>query len=144
MSLAYRPQTDGRPERTNQTIGQMLRCAPLRDEGRWAEILPILGNAYNSMQHSSTESAPFDFLYGFIQSLGIPTKAGETALPLQVSFKSEEAKRQLERAQRAQKRHADKIRREVNYAPRQQVWLKATRLPDDGSSKALREWYDGP
>lgn len=32
----------------------------------------------------------------------------------------------------------------MNYSAGQQVWLKATHLPDEGSSKALAERYKGP
>lgn len=150
MSTAYHPQTDGQSERTNQTIEQMIRCALMGDETRWADVLPILVYAYNSMQQSSTKAAPFDLSYGFIppkpicQRLGVPTIPGGTALPFQATIKLQAAKRQLETAQRNQKHYAGRTRRQVNYHTGQQLWLKAALLPDEGNSKALGERYKGP
>ena len=150
MSTAYHPQTDGQAERTNQTIEQMLRCAILGDEARWANLLPLLEFAYNSARHSSTKQAPFELLYGFVppkpicKQLNIPTASGAGLLPLQAEIKLQQAKRELEAAQAYQKKYADAKRRPASFQVGQEVWLSTANLPIEEGSKALRHRFRGP
>ena len=65
MSTAYRPQTDGQTERTNQTLEQYLRCYCMLQPERWAEYLPMAQFTYNNTFHSSINATPFFANYGY-------------------------------------------------------------------------------
>jgi transposase InsO family protein len=48
FSLAYHPQTDGKIERTNQILEDMLRACALKNSGRWDTSLPYVEFGYNN------------------------------------------------------------------------------------------------
>ncbi|PHJ19301.1 retrotransposable element tf2 155 kda protein type 1 [Cystoisospora suis] len=146
----YHPQTEGQTEPANQEIEQMLRCALIGNENTWESTLPLFEFAYNSTQHSSTKSAPFELLYGFLltkptcQQLRIPTTSALEILPLQAISKVHRAKQELTRAQKYQKQYADHHRRPASFEVGQKVWLWESNLPLDRYSKALRPRFVGP
>lgn len=150
MSTANHPQTDGQAERSNQTIEQMLRCCILGNEEVWGELLPIMEFAYNSRVHSSTKSAPFELLYGFVPTppicheLGIGGKVALQMLPVRANVLLEKAKHELQQAQEYQKRYADKRRRPVDFKAGDRVWLSTHNLPDTGASTAFKDRFTGP
>jgi transposase InsO family protein len=49
FSTAYHPQTDGRPERTIQTVEDMLRACLLDFSGSWARYLPLVEFSYTTV-----------------------------------------------------------------------------------------------
>ncbi|KAJ9552821.1 LOW QUALITY PROTEIN: hypothetical protein OSB04_016866 [Centaurea solstitialis] len=53
FSTAYHPQTDGRSERTIQTLEDMLRACVLDFGGSWDTYLPLAEFSYNNSYHSS-------------------------------------------------------------------------------------------
>ncbi|CDJ53008.1 hypothetical protein EBH_0054060 [Eimeria brunetti] len=59
LSSSYHHQSDGRTERANHTLEQMLRPYIQSDEREWEHLLPALELAYNTTRHSSTELSPF-------------------------------------------------------------------------------------
>ncbi|GJT47388.1 putative reverse transcriptase domain-containing protein [Tanacetum coccineum] len=64
MSTTYHPQTDGKSERTIQTLEDML-CACMIDFGNgWVRHLPPVEFSYNNSYHTSIKAAPFEALYG--------------------------------------------------------------------------------
>nr|GEW33613.1 reverse transcriptase domain-containing protein [Tanacetum cinerariifolium] len=64
MRTAYHPQTDGKTERTIQTLEDML-CACVIDFGNgWERHLPLVNFSYNNSYHASIKAAPFETLYG--------------------------------------------------------------------------------
>jgi hypothetical protein len=64
-STAYRPHTDGQPERMNRVIQEMLRnyVSPTHDD--WDEYLDIAEFAYNNAYHESIKTTPFRLSCGF-------------------------------------------------------------------------------
>lgn len=67
MSSAYSPQTDGQSERTNSTMEVMLRSMVGYDIASepWVLKLPIIEFAINSQRSESSQTTPFELLYGF-------------------------------------------------------------------------------
>ena len=59
MSNAFHPQTDGRPERTIQTLENMLRTCVLDLKGSWENNLPLVEFAYNNSYQASIQMAPY-------------------------------------------------------------------------------------
>ena len=55
-STTYHPQTNGLVERQNRTLVSMLRVYCSRYMTDWDRYLPQVMGAYNSTQHSTTES----------------------------------------------------------------------------------------
>ncbi|GJZ07149.1 putative reverse transcriptase domain-containing protein [Tanacetum coccineum] len=64
MSTAYHPQTDGKSERTIQTLKDMLRACAIDFEKGWVNHLPLVEFSYNNSYHASIKAAPFEALYG--------------------------------------------------------------------------------
>ncbi|WMV24530.1 hypothetical protein MTR67_017915 [Solanum verrucosum] len=64
LSTAFHPQTDGKAERTIQTLEDMLRACVIDLKGNWDDHLPFIEFAYNNSYHSSIEMAPYEALYG--------------------------------------------------------------------------------
>jgi transposase InsO family protein len=64
FSSAYRPQTDGQTERTNQVLEDMLRACALKHDGSWDKILPYAEFSYNNSYRASLKMSPFEALYG--------------------------------------------------------------------------------
>ena len=51
LSIAFHPQTDGQPERQNQTMEQYLRAFSNFEHDNWVELLPLAEFAYNNSVH---------------------------------------------------------------------------------------------
>ena len=73
------PQTDGRIERTNQTLEQYLCCFICYQQDDWADILHFSEFSYSNLVHSSSKVTPF-FAYrgheprcNFLELLDVPT-----------------------------------------------------------------------
>ncbi|GJR58399.1 putative reverse transcriptase domain-containing protein [Tanacetum coccineum] len=64
MSTAYHPQTDGKSERTIQTLEDMPRACAIDFEKGWVNHLPLVEFSFNNSYHASIKAAPFEALYG--------------------------------------------------------------------------------
>ncbi|GJY19298.1 putative reverse transcriptase domain-containing protein [Tanacetum coccineum] len=64
MSTAYHPETDGKSERTIQTLEDMLRACVIDFGKGWERHLPLVEFSYNNSYHASIKAAPFEALYG--------------------------------------------------------------------------------
>nr|GEZ07474.1 putative reverse transcriptase domain-containing protein [Tanacetum cinerariifolium] len=60
---AYHPKTDGKKEKTIQTLEDMLRACVMDFGKGWDRHLPLIEFYYNSY-HTSIKAAPFEALYG--------------------------------------------------------------------------------
>ena len=65
MSTSAHPQTDGRAEVTNKTVGQMLRALCEDAPDTWCEVLPACEFAVNSAASSATGLSPFSIVHGY-------------------------------------------------------------------------------
>ncbi|GJZ23680.1 putative reverse transcriptase domain-containing protein [Tanacetum coccineum] len=63
MSIAYHPHTDGKSERTIQTLEDTLRACALDFKKGWDKHLPLIEFSYNNSYHTSIKAAPFEALY---------------------------------------------------------------------------------
>jgi transposase InsO family protein len=64
FSSTYHPQTDGRTERVNQILEDMLRACALQYGRSWDTSLPYAEFSYNNSYQESLKMAPFEMLYG--------------------------------------------------------------------------------
>nr|GEY41536.1 putative reverse transcriptase domain-containing protein [Tanacetum cinerariifolium] len=64
MSTTYHPETDGKSERTIQTLEDMLRACAIDFGKGWEKHLPLVEFSYNNSYHASIKAAPFEALYG--------------------------------------------------------------------------------
>ena len=64
FNTASHPYTDGKSERTIQTLENMLRVCTLDFPRSWAEKVALMEFVYNNSYHQSLEMSPFDALYG--------------------------------------------------------------------------------
>jgi hypothetical protein len=64
FSTSYHLETDGKIERTNQIIEDMLQMYMMDKLKTWEDYLPLVEFAYNNGYQSSTKMSPFEILYG--------------------------------------------------------------------------------
>jgi hypothetical protein len=64
MTTSFHPQADGRSERTNKTVGQILRTFTAKRQGKWLEALPAVEFAINSAVNVATGYSPFELVVG--------------------------------------------------------------------------------
>ncbi|WVZ75840.1 hypothetical protein U9M48_023864 [Paspalum notatum var. saurae] len=64
FSTAYHPQTDGRSERTNQILEDMLSACAIQYGTSWDKSLPYAEFSYNNSYRASLKKSPFEALYG--------------------------------------------------------------------------------
>jgi hypothetical protein len=64
MTTAFHPQADGRSERTNKTVGQILRTFTAKRQSRWLESLPAVEFAINTAVNVATGFSPLELVMG--------------------------------------------------------------------------------
>ncbi|GJZ91646.1 putative reverse transcriptase domain-containing protein [Tanacetum coccineum] len=64
MSMSYHPETDGKSERTIQTLEDMLRACVIDFGKGWEKHLPLVEFSYNNSYHASIKASLFEALYG--------------------------------------------------------------------------------
>lgn len=78
----YHPAGNGRVERMNQTLLDMLRTLTMEKQARWHQYLPELLQVYNNTPHSSTGFAPAYLMFGRHLRLPVDVSLGiEHPLP---------------------------------------------------------------
>ena len=65
MSSAFHPQSDGKTERLNAVVEEILRCYVSARQDDWVSHLALVEFAINASQHTSTGMSPFMANYGF-------------------------------------------------------------------------------
>jgi transposase InsO family protein len=66
LSTAYRPQTDGQLEWTNQRLEQYIRIFTVFEQNNWANLLALAQYTLNSWPNATTKKAPYELLLGYI------------------------------------------------------------------------------
>jgi hypothetical protein len=64
FSTTYHPQTDGKTERVNQVLEDMLRMHVMHQPKKWENYLPLVEFSYNNGYQESLKMSPFEALYG--------------------------------------------------------------------------------
>ncbi|GJV45329.1 putative reverse transcriptase domain-containing protein [Tanacetum coccineum] len=62
---AYHPQTDGKSERTIQTLEDLLRACVIDFGKGWVKHLPLVKFSYKESYHASVRAAPYEVLVKF-------------------------------------------------------------------------------
>jgi hypothetical protein len=63
-STAYHPDSDGKTERVNQVIEDMLRMYVMDKPSKWEDYLHLVEFSYNNGYQASLKMSPFEALYG--------------------------------------------------------------------------------
>ena len=63
FSTAYHPQIDGKTERVNQKVEDMLRMHVMHQPKKWEDYLPLVEFSYNNDYQKSLKMSPFEVLY---------------------------------------------------------------------------------
>jgi hypothetical protein len=64
FNTTYHPKSDGKTERINQIIEDMLRMYVMDKPSRWEDYLHLVEFAYNNGYQASLKMSPFEALYG--------------------------------------------------------------------------------
>jgi hypothetical protein len=88
-STSFHPQTDGQTEIVNWSLGNLLRCLIKENPREWEVILPLAKFAFNASINRTTQSFPFEVVYGLqpagvadLLPLPLPTKSNLKALDM--------------------------------------------------------------
>jgi hypothetical protein len=65
-STAYRPQTDGQSEWSNQKLEQYTRIFTNFHQNNWHRLLPLAQFTFNTWPNATTKKAPFKLIMGHI------------------------------------------------------------------------------
>ncbi|GJR50497.1 putative reverse transcriptase domain-containing protein [Tanacetum coccineum] len=126
MSTAYHPETDGKSERTIQTLEDMLRAYVIDFGKGWVKHLPLAKFSYNNNYHASIKAAPYEALYGRkCQSPMCWAEVGEAQLTgLELIQETTEKivliKQRMQATQDRQKSYADQKRKPMEFEVRGQ------------------------
>ena len=139
MSTTFHPQTDGRSERTIQTLEDMLRACILDLKGSWEEHLPLAKFTYNNSYQASIQMAPYETLYGRpCQSPVYWTEVGEVSaigsdLVKDTSKNVDLIRKRLLTAQSRQKSYTDRRQRPLKFEVGSHVFLNV--MPKRGAMR---------
>ncbi|GJV78558.1 putative reverse transcriptase domain-containing protein [Tanacetum coccineum] len=129
---AYHPQTDGKSERTIQTLEDMLRACVIDFGNGWVKHLPLVEFSYNNSYHASIKVAPFEALYGRkCRSPVCWAEVGQVQLtgPELVQETTEriiQIKQRIQTARDRQKSYANLKHKPMEFQVRDKVMLKVS------------------
>ena len=81
ISTTYHPQSDGKTERVNQVIEDMLRMYVMDKPSKWEYYLHLVEFAYNNGYQDSLKMSPFEYFWQEMQyssDLGQPNRQSGT------------------------------------------------------------------
>ena len=130
FSSAYHPQTDGQTEIVNKCLEGYLRCMTGEKPKDWVKWLPLAEYWYNTNFHSSTNTTPFEVVYGQPPPLHIPYVAKDS--PVEAVDRTLQAREDtikllkfnLKKAQDRMKSQTDRKRSEREFEVGAWVYLK--------------------
>nr|GEV64192.1 putative reverse transcriptase domain-containing protein [Tanacetum cinerariifolium] len=132
MSTPYHPGTDGRSERTIQTLEDMLRACVLDFRKGWDKHLPLVEFSYNNNYHTSIKATPFEALYGHkCQSPICWAEVGDRQLTgpeiiHETTEKIVQIKSRIQAARDRQKSYADVRRKPLEFQVGDKVMLEVS------------------
>jgi hypothetical protein len=130
FSTTYHPKSDGKTERVNQVIEDMLRMYVMDKPSKWEYYLHFLEFAYNNGYQASLKMIPFEALY--VRNCNTPVSwdnpADRVVLGLELLNDIEDQmvriKQNLKAAQDRQKIYANKNRTNREFKVGDHVLLK--------------------
>lgn len=148
----YHPAGNGRVERFNQTLLNMLRTLEVDKQSKWPDHLPELLQDYNNTVHSATGFAPAYLMFG--RHLRLPLDASLGVAPTQrrqnaVTWVNEHNKRLKSAYELAHRKMWVTASREKGYydqkanapllLPGERVWVRDRNREGHGK---LHSWWD--
>ncbi|WVZ52665.1 hypothetical protein U9M48_003703 [Paspalum notatum var. saurae] len=132
FSIAYHPQTDGRTERINQILEDMLRPCAIQYGTSWDKCLPYVEFFYNNSYQASLKKSLFEALYG--KRCRTPlfwNQTGEKQVfgPDMIQDAEQQLRifqENLRIAQFRQRSYADARRRDLSFKVDDHVYLKVS------------------
>jgi hypothetical protein len=130
LSTTYHPETDGKTERVNQVMEDMLRMYVMDNQTQWEKYLPLVEFAYNNNYHSSIGMPPYEALYGRPCRTPLSWDRLEdrvTVGPELIQEMEEQViqiRQRLKEAQDRQKSYADAHRTDRSYEVGDQVFIR--------------------
>lgn len=151
----YHPAGNGRVERMNQTLLDMLRSLTVEQQARWHHYLPELLQVYNNTPHSSTGYAPAYLMFGrhlrlpVDVSLGIDQPASThnwgnwvTEHHQRLTYAFQLAQQKMTSAAAQHKQQYDRQARAAPLVPGERVWLRNRNR--QGHGKLCSQWDPEP
>ena len=77
FSSTYHPQTDGKTEVVNRSLGNLLRCLTKEHGQAWDLILPQAEFAYNDSMNRSIGRIPFEVVYELRDLQGVARRSAQ-------------------------------------------------------------------
>lgn len=147
MSTAYRPQTDGKAERTMQHVESYLRMFCADHPDTWVDTVPDMEFAFNQRVPQGKSESLFFIIMGY-NPRAIPTVSAASDLPA-VTSRLEKLQTARDEAlathQLAQQRMAERSTSEFTpFKLGQKVWLEATNLRNMPGNRKLQSKREGP
>jgi hypothetical protein len=150
---AYHLQTDGKTERTNQILEDMLRACALQDKLGWDKRLSYVEFSYNNIYQASLKMSPFEALYGrnYRTPLHCDQPGERQVFDPEILLEAKEnirmVQENLKAAQSRQRSYADTGRREFSFEVGDYVYLKVSPIRGTkrfGVKGKLAPRYIGP
>ena len=129
LSSGYHPQTNGKTERTNQTLEQYLRCFINYQQDDWVTVLHFAEFAYNNSVHSSTKVTPFFAYIGYhprwclLETPELPTNPTAQDRLNWLQQVQSELSTHLQEAQATHKSNVDRHQLSSPFRLGDRVWL---------------------
>ena len=154
FSTSYYPQTDGKTEVTNRSLGNLLRSYVGKNVKQWDLILPQIEFAYNRSMHRTVGKSPFEVVYG-LQPIGpmelaphptIQQFSGDAEVRAkEIKKLHKEVRLKIENNNAKYVEQANRRRKYVEFEVGELVWvhLRKDRFPP-GKFGKLKPRVDGP
>jgi hypothetical protein len=143
LSTAYRPQTDGQSEPTNQRLEQYIRIFTIFEQTNWVDLLALAQYTLNSWPNATTKKAPYELLLGYIPCVH---QVARTSNNPGLEERLQHLQTAREEATEALKRAAD-VQIPSRFEPYQtgdKVWLEGRNLTTTHPSAKLAPRRYGP
>lgn len=158
LSTAGHPQTDGQTEIANQHLDQRLRPFVNHFQDNWSELLPLMDYAQATLSQDSTGYAPIQLEMGYLPRTSFDWVRKDEPRTARESLSRDEARtyagrlqeawtlarKNLEKAQDAMTRQANKHRREPDFDVKDKVWVTTRNWRTDRPSRKLDYLWAGP
>jgi hypothetical protein len=153
FSTTYHPESDGKTERVNQVIEDMLRMYVMDKPSKWEDYLHLVEFSYNNGYQTSLKMSPFEALYG--RKCNTPViwdnSADRVVVGLDLLREMEEQmikiNQNLKAAQDRQKIYVDKGRNHREFKVGDHVFLKVKANRSSlklGNCSKMKARYCGP